>query len=81
MMEKRDSFLAFMEGVDNPESVLEQFQSEFKALHERKGYETTESELESLDENPDQQPSNELCERVQQSGEIVDNFIEANSDS
>ncbi|MCK2042897.1 hypothetical protein KZO83_09340 [Chromohalobacter sp. TMW 2.2308] len=79
MIEKRGAFLVFLKGVEDPQPVLEEFQNEFKALQERDDYESTYAELESLDENPDQQPSPELCERVQESGEIVDNFIESNS--
>ena len=80
MMEKRASFLAFLEGGDDPESVLEKYRSEFEALRERYDYESIYAELESLEENPEQQPSPELCERVQESGKVVDSFINSHSD-
>jgi|GEM_PF-3903429 len=79
MTEKRADFLAFLKGVDDPQSVLEKFQNEFKALREQNDYESIDAELASLDEHPDQQPSAELCGRVQESGEVVDKFIESNA--
>lgn len=79
MIEKRGAFLVFLKGVEDPQPVLEEYRSEFKALRERYDYESIYAELESLEENPDQQPSPELCERVQASGEVVDHFIESNS--